>query len=122
MIKNPVFLFVSLIVVAAIVIVFYKVGTDPFLNIKQNTIGESASNPHQSDPIINLYVKNCATCHGNFGQGMGGHPSLQTTKLTVDQIKQVIQSGRGQMPAFPGLREPTLTELAKLVKQFSSNE
>jgi cytochrome c len=83
MIKNPIFLFVSLIIVAVIVIVFYKVGTNPFLNIKQNQNQASTSNPHQSDPAINIYLKNCATCHGQFGQGMGGHPSLQATRTAV---------------------------------------
>jgi mono/diheme cytochrome c family protein len=39
-----------------------------------------------------LYKSKCAGCHGPMGEGKMG-PSLQATKLTQDQIKDLIANG-----------------------------
>ena len=39
-----------------------------------------------------LYKSKCAACHGPMGEGKMG-PSLQTTKLSQDQIKDLLMTG-----------------------------
>jgi cytochrome c553 len=123
MIKKPALLFSILILIAITVIVIYRYQTDPFNNMKSDThTTQSQNNPPSrvSESIVQLYMQNCATCHGVSGQGMSGYPSLQQTRLSVDAIKERIQTGAGAMPAFPQIQEPQLTKLAEMVKQFSA--
>ena len=121
MIKNPALLFISLIIIALVILVLYKINTNPFNNIQPGSARE-VQNPNTSNPVFALYSKECASCHGNSGQGLAGNPSLGASKLNTDQIKQMIKSGKGNMPAFPNIQEPELSKLAELVKQLSSNE
>jgi mono/diheme cytochrome c family protein len=114
MIKRPALLLTILLITGLAVIVIYKVQTDPFKNDPQ-----AMEQVHSSDPVYMLYLKNCVNCHGRAGQGQSGFPSLQQTKLNVDEIKQLITTGRGKMPAFPQISEPHLSQLAEMVKQFS---
>jgi quinoprotein glucose dehydrogenase len=53
----------------------------------------------------NLYQINCATCHGIDRKGQPPFPSLQNVsdKLPKKEILDVLNNGRGQMPAFPNL-------------------
>ena len=71
-----------------------------------------------SDPY---YQKNCVHCHGKSGEGHGDRgPSLQMTQLEVDQIKAVIESGRGKMPGFKGkLTDDRIFALAAEVKDVA---
>ena len=53
-----------------------------------------------------LYLANCASCHRADRQGDGGRtPSLVgiTARRTAAEIKQVIEQGKGFMPAFAAL-------------------
>ncbi len=117
MIKRPVLLLTILIVIALIVIVTYKIQTDPFNNASAGGQGDKLE--EDLGPIYTVYQENCVTCHGAAGQGQSGFPSLKQTKLGVDEIKQLITIGRGDMPAFPHINEPQLSQLAEMVKQFS---
>ncbi len=49
-----------------------------------------------------LYVSNCATCHGASGQGVGDYPKLigVTNILNGDYARTVIAQGRNKMAAF----------------------
>ena len=53
------------------------------------------------------YASVCASCHGMDRRGKERAPSLIAvgTRLTFEQVRQVIERGRGFMPAFAGLRE-----------------
>lgn len=54
----------------------------------------AAANPEE------FYKQTCIACHGaNYEGGVG--PSLKGVgqRLSVDQIKDVLQNGRGNMPA-----------------------
>jgi quinoprotein glucose dehydrogenase len=54
-------------------------------------------------PGAMAYQNNCAACHGaNRAGSPPAFPSLVgiTDRLTVDQITEVIHTGRGRMPAF----------------------
>lgn len=54
-----------------------------------------------------LYSANCGTCHGKERQGnaASGYPDLTTIpqKKTPQYVQQVINNGKGMMPAFPSL-------------------
>ena len=55
-----------------------------------------------------IYTANCSACHhADLGGDGGRSPSLVgvTQRLTVNQIREVIERGRNFMPAFPGLTE-----------------
>jgi len=118
MIKKPVLLLAILIVIGLVVIVSYKIQTDPFRN-NVSAAGQESALTDDFGPIYTVYQDNCLTCHGRAGQGQSGFPSLQKTRMSVNEIKQIINAGRGDMPAFPHITEPQLSELAEMVKQFS---
>ncbi|WP_375583972.1 PQQ-binding-like beta-propeller repeat protein [Cyclobacterium xiamenense] len=54
-----------------------------------------------------LYTLNCAPCHGTDRNGhpQSGYPSLRglSERKTANEITDVLQAGKGMMPAFPGL-------------------
>ena len=71
-----------------------------------------------SDPN---YQKNCAHCHGKNGEGHGDRgPSLMATQLNVDEIKAVIESGKGKMPGYKGrVTDDRIFALAAEIKDIS---
>ena len=54
-----------------------------------------------------VYAAACASCHGRDRRGHERAPSLVDVgaRLSVDQLQQVIERGRGFMPAFANLTE-----------------
>ena len=54
-----------------------------------------------------VYAATCVGCHGEDRRGNDRVPSLLSVgnRLSAEQIRQVIERGRGFMPAFPNLRE-----------------
>lgn len=121
MINKPVIFFVSLIGLAVVLVLTYQIQKDPFKNISvQQHQHEQAQNenPHQKDAVIKLFVDNCARCHGNFGAGKNGNPSLRETFLTHEHIAQLIRTGKGEMPAFNKLTDEQVHQLVTLVEKF----
>ena len=116
LIKRPALYFIILIILGLIVIVTYKIYTDPFKNAQETGVWNSA---HNDNLIYSLYMENCTTCHGREGQGQSGFPSLVDLKLDIDSIKKIILNGQGDMPAFPTIEDPQLSQLAEMIKQFS---
>ncbi|WP_299759080.1 cytochrome c [uncultured Pontibacter sp.] len=48
-----------------------------------------------------IYTQLCATCHGTDGaRGLGGAANLQVSNLSQHNRVNVIENGRGLMPAF----------------------
>lgn len=74
------------------------------LGTAQQTLDEGAA----------IYQATCAACHGDSGQGSAVGPALtdpaQLAERSVSATVQLIEQGRGQMPAFDG----TLTESERL--------
>ncbi len=56
------------------------------------------------------YEKRCQSCHGPDGAGSGGGaPALAGSKrLDLDAFRQIVGSGRGDMPAFTDLDPPAV--------------
>ncbi|WP_066371160.1 cytochrome c550 [Neobacillus fumarioli] len=105
--RNPVVPFVLIMVfgiVLTLILSFKGLGDS-----KQMAKGNSASNGAKTENTATnpeeIYKSTCINCHGDHYQGVVG-PSLKGigSKLSKDQIKQIITQGRGQMP--PGLVKP----------------
>jgi mono/diheme cytochrome c family protein len=65
----------------------------------------SCSNSEQKpSAVINpqeLYLKKCASCHGEQGDlTMGGAKKIKETQMTKEQIALQISEGKGTMPRF----------------------
>ena len=74
----------------------------------------------QEKDVLNMsageltYRVNCAGCHGLDRRGQPPtYPSLMVVpeKYARSEVEKVIQDGRGQMPAFPGLSEQEVDAL-----------
>ena len=53
-----------------------------------------------------LYVLNCASCHGEDGKlGSSGAKDLSVSKLSDQQIEQIIRKGKNAMPAQEAVLE-----------------
>jgi mono/diheme cytochrome c family protein len=71
-----------------------------------------------------LFSTNCVLCHkydGRGGPSEGGYGAdLRVTKLTAEEVRQVITNGRLNkgMPPFKGILDPDMIEtLARFVKE-----
>jgi cytochrome c6 len=54
----------------------------------------------------NLYILNCASCHGEDGKlGSSGAKDLSVSKLNDKQIEQIIRKGKNAMPAQEAILE-----------------
>lgn len=68
---------------------------------------QSAQKPISSDEEVKAALQSrCAMCHGAELTGTGPNPNLTTvgSRLSKDQIKEVLQKGRNGMPG--GLVKP----------------
>lgn len=70
---------------------------------------DAARLPAPSAPArsgANVYAESCAGCHGMNRRGGDRAPSLAGVerRLTADQLRLVLESGRGFMPSFAGLK------------------
>lgn len=116
--SNPTTLFLTLMLTALFIVAGYLILSDPFAGMPPTQTSQMAVQQNQNQLAMNLYLKNCAVCHGAMGQGKGGNPSLQNTPFTQAQIEQIIRQGRGNMPSFPQFSPEELKSLSRLIKQF----
>jgi cytochrome c550 len=115
--NKPVVFFVTLLVIALIIVVTFLINTNPFSNVKVTKQG-SDKNANVTTDAMALYANNCSRCHGSFGAGMGINPPLQGSGLTIDEIKEVIINGRGAMPPFKNFSQDELLKLSELVRKL----
>ncbi len=75
--------------------------------------------PHEADQTgAAVYEKRCSVCHGEHMEGMP--PSFPTlvgvgTRLSSEQVLNVIHKGRGKMPAIPDLQGDELESLLRFL-------
>lgn len=65
----------------------------------KETGGKESDNIAQAATPEEIYQKSCFSCHGSNYEGAVG-PELKGVdeRLSVDEIKDVLQNGRGAMP------------------------
>lgn len=107
------------------VVVFAFVATGFWLRLPFETIAKAASqaeNADSKDSGAEAYAQHCAICHGEQRQGnLPGFPPLVgiSRRLSEEQIANVIHTGKGRMPAFPGVQDG---ELAALLHFLTTSE
>lgn len=72
-----------------------------------------------------LYLANCANCHGDTMQGAPPQiPSLTALrgKESPSQITTIIRQGGGRMPSFPSLNAPDVKEIVQYVLSGENKE
>lgn len=116
--KNP--------VVPYILIMAFGIGLIFFMSMygvdKQEEIalehGEEQSSDSQSESQTDtnkafdpeaFVQESCIGCHGNALEG-GMGPALKGTSLSKDEIVEVLQNGRGAMPAFKDVDQAAIAD------------
>jgi quinoprotein glucose dehydrogenase len=67
-----------------------------------------------------IYEARCQTCHGPNGQGGGPLPPITGGgRLGLEAFRQVVVSGRGEMPAFADLNPGAITALHTFLSNVS---
>jgi mono/diheme cytochrome c family protein len=71
-----------------------------------NEPGGGSGATAKSGPGYDVYLANCARCHGQDGQGgvgpkLAGGAVVRAFPDSADQIR-LVEDGRGSMPAFEG--------------------
>jgi quinoprotein glucose dehydrogenase len=77
-----------------------------YINSNDFALTESLVKHQPGSQGRDIYMSQCAACHGANRQGQPPDiPSLVgvTTRLTYDQVGNTVQMGKGRMPAFPDL-------------------
>ena len=71
-----------------------------------------------------VYTANCAGCHGANGEGGFGKAFTNNTFVTGDPaaVINVIQKGKGGMPAFPQLNETQLLDVVNFIRNSWGNK
>jgi mono/diheme cytochrome c family protein len=62
-----------------------------------------------------VFIQNCASCHGRDGSGSVQAKSLRGRQLDPEYIKKMIQTGNTVMPKFHFIRDSVLADLAVYV-------
>jgi mono/diheme cytochrome c family protein len=81
---------------------------------------------YAGDPFVgaSIYTEHCASCHGARGKAViAGTPDFVGTFVLAKpdfEIKGVIESGRGIMPAFRGvLRDKQINDVIAYIRTFN---
>lgn len=84
----------------------------------------------RNERIDGIYAQRCIQCHGSSGRGDGSlaaalpvkPPDFRETveRKSVSQIRRVITEGKGVMPAFGPVLEPSrITDMVLMVRFLS---
>lgn len=67
----------------------------------------AAMRESKAPPGLAVYATRCASCHGSDRSGQDRAPSLidVRSRLSRDEVQQILERGRGFMPAVAGLSE-----------------
>jgi quinoprotein glucose dehydrogenase len=89
-----------------------------YINANDVALTESLVKHKPSSGGSSIYQAQCAACHGADRQGQPpAFPALDhlEEELTVAQVADIIQNGRGRMPAFPGVTPTDRSAVASFV-------
>lgn len=107
---------------------------DPSLNVLYVNANEAPSinklsvfydNKHlaKADPVsrgLLIYNKNCTSCHGtNRGGNPPVFPSLVNLQKNEEELRSIIQQGKGIMPSFPQLSKEDISDLISFLKSHT---
>ena len=67
-----------------------------------------------SDHGKTIYGAECAYCHGS-NRGGGTGPRLSPMRLNGEELRHILQYGRGAMPAFPYFSEDKVDKLVSFL-------
>ncbi|RFA36387.1 cytochrome C [Virgibacillus dokdonensis] len=106
--RNPVIPFALIAIIGIltiIVISFVGIGQRDDIQQAEEGGGEKAEESQEGETTDDpeaIYEANCANCHGgDLSGGMGPDLTQVGSKLSKDEIQNIIINGKGQMP--PGL-------------------
>lgn len=87
-------------------VIYVNASDVPWIAAMRETVKVSAAHGTARSGAA-VYATACASCHGNDRRGKDRAPSLVGVgnRLTDEQIRQVIERGRGFMPSFANLPE-----------------
>lgn len=112
--KNPVVPYILIMAFGIGLIFFMSVyGVDKQEEIAMEN-GEEQTSDSQKDPNTafdpEAFVQeSCIGCHGNALEG-GMGPALKGTELSKEEIVEILQNGKGQMPAFPDVDQEAVAD------------
>jgi quinoprotein glucose dehydrogenase len=78
-------------------------------------LGSLALNDRGRSTGKSIYLRDCAACHGDSGQGSPPQfPSLRDLdgRISEEQFSERVRKGGGRMPAFPHMQKEALAALA----------
>lgn len=85
-----------------------------FTGCQQQTTDQSQKQENVAMEPDQTYLNNCASCHGqNLEGGLG--PSLQKigSKLSKEEIEDIIKNGKNSMPSQPQVSEQARSKLSE---------
>jgi quinoprotein glucose dehydrogenase len=78
----------------------------------------------KADPVSQgrvVYNKNCTSCHGTNRQGNPPvFPSLVSLQKNDEEIRTILQQGKGIMPSFPQLSKEEVSALISFLKSHTA--
>jgi quinoprotein glucose dehydrogenase len=86
-------------------VIYVNASDVPWIAAMRDTAAIAASTGRGEGPAV--YAAACASCHGADRHGRDRAPSLVGVgaRLSAEQLRQVIDRGRGFMPSFANMRE-----------------
>jgi quinoprotein glucose dehydrogenase len=79
-------------------------------------LGGLAENDVGRNSGKSIYLRDCATCHGDSGRG--SPPQFPAVvewrgRMSIEQFVERVRKGGGRMPGFPGLQEAAIHAVAR---------
>ena len=95
----------------------------PYIEGPARAFGQSGNVPPaitatSQEPGTESYAQHCAICHGDRREGnLPGFPPLLgiSHRMTNDKVADLIHTGKGRMPGFPGMQGSELNALLQFL-------
>jgi len=86
---------------------------------KKNRVAEVAAGATPQETAKAMFVANCVVCHGEDGAAqVAGAANLQISKLSDDEIVNILRNGKNRMPKFSGWNDEQLKLVAAYTKSL----